>query len=760
MKILKKPEDEKTRPVDLRLCRRSRGLTPAERQALADLNKRFDAGHKPWPAQISAALKQLLQPVYDGLEIIKAARTPRNSLVHLLAQEMHRRQKPYWAWMEDEWLEVLCPTEREFHLRHKWSGNCRQYAVAVSYMLCGFSKINEIGTFFQSRLAIKVFGRETAEAAVQRVQEELKGVGYGSRMKFGVSHALYSAMLLNRSPRLEDLTKEVLETVFKQCAAVYVKRGVKTLSHSLVRMGILTEPLSHSLVVKEGPDRYQAEADVPAEWLCWCKKWLDTTCWAPSSRVTAYYSLLKTGRWLAHTHPEITNPSQWTRDLAIEYVAAVDRMKIGEWANPGGMYLKERGRPLRPKAKDKHLGNVRIFFHDCQEWEWIPRRFDPYRALATPRNVRSLIHPDPRVIADDVWAKLLWAGINFEASDLPPKYFKVGAKARLPQYPVEMVRALIFVWLFAGLRLDEIRRLRVGCIRWNSKVHTIEEIPENSQDAICLLEVPTNKTSGAFTKPVDRLVGEAIEKWEKVRPKQPPALDQKTGEMVYFLFSHRGKTIGKSYINSSLIPMLCRKAGVQESDARGRITCHRARSTIASQLYNAKEPMSLFELQEWLGHRCPSSTQHYAKITPTKLAKAYSDAGYFGRNIRTVEILIDQDAIRSGAVIKGEPWKYYDLGHGYCTYDFFDQCPHRMACAKCSFYAPKDSTQAQLLEAKTNLERMMQEIPLREEERAAVEDGLVAVEKLCARLLDVPTPAGPTPREIEGEMRRELPILR
>jgi hypothetical protein len=115
--------------------------------------------------------------------------------------------------------------------------------------------------------------------------------------------------------------------------------------------------------------------------------------------------------------------------------------------------------------------------------------------------------------------------------------------------------------------------------------------------------------------------------------------------------------------------------------------------------------------------RCPSSTQHYAKKIPTKLAKAYSDAGYFGRNIRTVEILIDQDAIRSGAVDKGEPWKYYDLGHGYCAYDFFDQCPHRMACAKCSFYAPKDSTQAQLLEAKTNLERMMQEILLRELER-------------------------------------------
>jgi hypothetical protein len=24
----------------------------------------------------------------------------------------------------------------------------------------------------------------------------------------------------------------------------------------------------------------------------------------------------------------------------------------------------------------------------------------------------------------------------------------------------------------------------------------------------------------------------------------------------------------------------------------------------------------------------------------------------------------------------------YDLRHGYCTYDFFEQCPDRMACAK------------------------------------------------------------------------------
>lgn len=35
---------------------------------------------------------------------------------------------------------------------------------------------------------------------------------------------------------------------------------------------------------------------------------------------------------------------------------------------------------------------------------WIPIRFNPYQALATPRSVRCLIGPDPRIIQDDVWA--------------------------------------------------------------------------------------------------------------------------------------------------------------------------------------------------------------------------------------------------------------------------------------------------------------------------------------------------------------------
>ena len=184
--------------------------------------------------------------------------------------------------------------------------------------------------------------------------------------------------------------------------------------------------------------------------------------------------------------------------------------------------------------------------------------------------------------------------------------------------------------------------------------------------------------------------------------------------------------------------MLCRKAGVPDADVRGNITSHRARSTIASQLYNAKEPMTLFELQAWLGHRELSSTRHYAKITPNTLTRAYRDAGDFQRNVRTIEVLLDRDAVASGAAATGEPWQYYDLGHGFCSYTFFEQCPHRMACAKCDFYTPKDSSKALLLEAKDNLQRML----------AAVDDGQTALDQLLQRLADVPTPAGPTPRQL------------
>ena len=324
-----------------------------------------------------------------------------------------------------------------------------------------------------------------------------------------------------------------------------------------------------------------------------------------------------------------------------------------------------------------------------------------------------------------------------------------------------LVKSLAVTWLFAGLRSDELLRLRVGCVRWQrSEGGPGAAARASSRADTCLLDVPVHKTGTSYTKPVDPVVGQAIAAWEAVRLDQPLLLDRKTGERVAFLFCFRGRALPRAYLNRSLIPSLCRKAGVPLSDARGRISSHRARSTIASQLYNAKEPMTLFELQAWLGHRSPASTQHYAQISPTKLARAYADAEYFTRNVRMLEVLVDRDAVLTGSAATGQPWQYFDLGHGFCTYTFFEQCPHRMACARCDFYLPKESSRAQLLEARSNLQRMLVGIPLSDEERAAVEQGQAAFDKLLVQLADVPTPAGSAPRQFPPPPQlKRLPVL-
>jgi hypothetical protein len=336
----------------------------------------------------------------------------------------------------------------------------------------------------------------------------------------------------------------------------------------------------------------------------------------------------------------------------------------------------------------------------------------------------------------------MWAGMNLTPDDL---FSSVGAL----YYPLEFVRASAAIWLFAGLRSDEIVRLRLGCIRWQQDEVTVQATGETlPPGTVCLLDVPVNKTGTAFTKPVDPVAGMAVAAWERIRPSQPSFMDAKTGEVVDFLFCYRARPLTREYINGSLIPMLCHKAGVPLKDVRGNITSHRARATIASQLFNSREPMSLFELQAWLGHRSSASTRSYVSITPTKLAKAYANAGYLARNVRAIEVLIDNDAVKAAAAATGEPWRYYDLGHAFCTYEFFDQCPHRMACAKCDFCIPKDSNRAQLLEAKTNILRFLQEVPLTDDERSVADGDLDALDRLITMLSDRPTPSGQTPKQL------------
>jgi integrase len=768
MKQQKRHQRQQTKtwysPINIGRYDRTPSFTPVEWTELVSCIN-YREKYQRFPSlQKAPVLERVWSPIEAVLDFTRVKPTTRSSVVGILLQEMYFRQISFWGWTRTDWISVLGADWLTFAQRYRGPKDNRQYLMAVAYLLGGITDLHIFGAFEQPSFARKVFGQQEVDLAIQRVSEELVRWGYGKyRIDHYVPAAVCEALLRNQSPVLEDLTPEVLDTVRQGNIAPYLKNEFVAISRVLASLGYISQALTPQGRGSGAPPDHEALQSIPQEWLAWVKRWKATSTLAPETSRHVYQTLFKVGRWLAATHPDILTPDQWTRELAAEYVAAVDRMRVGQWTHDTGKIDPvSLGKPLAPRTKNGHLAAMRAFFRDCQEWEWIPRRFDPGRSFATPRSIRALIAPDPRALQDDAWAKLLWAGLNLTSEDLPIAMYNVGLSTvtRGPWYPLEMMQAMVIVWLFAGLRSQEFSRLRLGCVRWQREDVMITGTEEVlSKDAVCMLEIPTNKTGTMFTKPVDRVVGEAVEAWERIRPEQPLLLDTKTSELVQFLFCYRGYRVGKTYINDTIIPMLCRKCGMAEQDARGDITSHRARSTIATQLFNAREPLSLFELQEWLGHRSPASTQYYAKIAPTKLAKSYEKAGYFGRNVRTIGVLIDQEVVKSGAAATGEPWRFYDLGHGYCLYEFFDQCPHRMACAKCAFYCPKGSTQAQLLEGKANLLHMLQEIPLSDEERAAVEDGIEAMEKLCQQLADVPTPAGPTPNQLSASHQEAKTII-
>jgi integrase len=728
-------------------CDRSAALTAAEQNALEALGwelRRWphrwrDRGQGDW-----STLHRLILPLAtakDCLEVPEENDFQRRSAadaVALVLRGCATRRTSFWAWDAAAWAEILGPSRKAFQdLYPGWAdSSARTYAIGLA-CLFGFTELNLLGNVGRAAVARKVFGSARVDDAVGQVTSVLHGWGHRSpQVTVRTESLVCHALLLNRSPLLEDLSAEVLHGLRANTAIPYsLRQNIHSLHRALAALG-LTIPPPPPVRLARPP----VEGVAPA-WAGWVQRWHDTSPLPPRGRKGRRNQMLRMGRWLAAEHLEIQEPGQWTRELCAAWVAAVDRLRIGDYIQSGDSLQGRIGEPLMPRTKAGLLAGARQFFRDCQEWGWIPRRFDPARVLATPRSISALIGPDPRVIADDVWAKLLWAGLNLEHGDVYDS--PAGRK-----HPIELLRALALVWLFGGLRSDEIVRLRVGCIRWQHDARPAEASSGPGDAAVCLLDVPVHKTGTAFTKPVDPLLGQAVAAWEAVRPAQPAVLDRKTSERVHLLFSYRAQGIGHRYLNDRIIPVLCGKAGVPTSDVRGKITSHRARSTIATQLYNAKEPMTLFELQAWLGHGSPNSTQQYAKITPNTLTRAYKDAGYFERNVRTIEVLIDRDAVASGQAEAGEPWQHYDLGHGWCSYTFFEQCQHRMACAKCDFYIPKNSSRAQLLEAKANLQRMLIAIPLTDDERAAVDDGQEALDKLLERLADTPAPDGSTPRQL------------
>lgn len=740
--------------IDVEKYDRRGELSLSEQKALASLAAHPLGKHRQLSKRMKTKLSRLLQPLEDVLQFLDTQMRRFTSPIPLLLSVMHERATSYWAWSEEEWIALLQtphPSRQEYSRR--MNVQLRYQLLVIAYCVGPQTDfflplLKKISSF---TLACYLFGKQPLEEAVERICALLRTWGYEVDTTAQRSHLMTTTaemLLANRSPHLEEVTLAVLSRL-REHMLRHKRICLERVSKALAHLGIIESPLPTANELQRVPLEGMETDGIASAWVEWCLQWHRFSSLTPQVKRSHLTDLLRTGRWLAVAHPEVTTPEQWTSLIAAEYVAAVEQMKVGDFCSSGGYQKKEQagiaGRPLGAATKECLLISIRAFFRDLQdEPHHVPRRFDPTRAFRTPRAIKNQLGPNPRDLNPLIWAKIVHAALNLTEEDLAHSWN--GAT----YYPLPLVRAIAAVWVYSGLRADEIVRLSTGCIRWQVEDVTIPETGELlPKEAICFLTVPVNKTTTTFQKPVNLLVGQRINVWEQARASgQPGESDRKTGEMVNYLFSHRGHCVSKKYLNTTLIPAICAKAGVPCEDERGTITSHRARATIATLLYNAPEGLSIFELMKWLGHTNPKSTQSYARVKPTKLAAAYAKAE---RNSRLVEVLVDTKADANGSVNV-----YYVLGdHGLCSNPDWASCLYRMACIKCPFFVPKD--QAQLITACQTVKRFMERVELTDEELVAVQDDYDKLQGAVQRAQQLSPPIE-VRRRAKGATRRGIPL--
>ncbi|WP_394550023.1 tyrosine-type recombinase/integrase [Pantoea sp. SGAir0183] len=689
-------------PFDLSAYRLDTLLTEPEKAALATSHSRGRLLRmKPAP--------EFIRPLKDIAAESGCSREVADLIILDLLREMHLSGIPYWRWPQERW-QTFSRTD----------GKGRPLMAAFAWHFAGrYDPLSLPDIRKPALYTCAIFGQAIYFRELHRLTETLKSLGYaaGSQVTH-LSGILATLMVMNRDPRLETFTPELLWEAQNNTDSG-TSRYIGRISHGLAALGIFSAPMR----MRNYTRWYEKPVDgIDPAWVRWCRRWRETSVLRPRTREGQYSFILRCGLWLAKAHPEVREPSDWSMEICASFIAAVGGMNVDELqlgTERGTRKSVRSGEPMMPHSRAHFIYSLRRFMVDYENWGWGRLRFSPARHLSTPDTTLFRRDVNPRVIDDPVWLKLIWASLNLRQEDLLTEI----------HYPLAMLQAMAVIWTHAGLRKNELLRLTTGCIAPQADEITKDDGSVIPAGTLCYQHVPAGKTSKAFVKPVATVVKKYVDIWLAERPAEQAMLaDERTGEKVRLLFQYRGKPAGSAILNRTVIPMLCARAGVPSEDSGGVITSHRGRASAVTALASVPQGMSLYELMQWAGHSTPQSTMHYLRIRPTQLAASFVKAD---RVAHMISVLIDRDP--DAASLTG-PATYYDLGDSYCTNPFWSSCPHRMACIGCDFNLLKDSARGLILESKASIRRYLEEVPLTPDEKAVLEQDAEKVEQALTKL--------------------------
>ena len=120
--------------------------------------------------------------------------------------------RSYWAWTPWEWAGLCGSSAQEFLAAQALptERTVRPFLVALAYLLGGFTGFHHLGNFNRLHLAWLVFGADAVEDSIGQAAGILDQWGYRDplRTRHRLRGIFSQALLINRSPRLEDLTTE------------------------------------------------------------------------------------------------------------------------------------------------------------------------------------------------------------------------------------------------------------------------------------------------------------------------------------------------------------------------------------------------------------------------------------------------------------------------------------------------------------------------------------------------------------------------
>lgn len=752
-------------------------LTQEEWQALEYCDSHFTAnpGDRNWVEYRAAKQKldRFNRPVADVYYLRNSEHRRSDRWDHRLCVEaqlfirrqMNHRRKMFWDWSSDEWLDILCPSHQEFKERYGERYDSRATIMDLAYLFGGLSDLQLIGKGTGIAPGADVyFGADLVSQQCRRLLDALAEKGYndGVGSENTLRRCLSVLFTLNRSPYLEEISEELLAAQIAREPQALLRQAYNRILRALRHIGMLpAQPRT------EPEMSFHADSSGMApEWYAWCLAWYERAVnLSPLLRKMYTYAILAIGRWLQEYTPEVRTPEHWTEDLALRFRNDVCLWTVGQYGSgPGREALKKKcgpvfGKPMRAASIMRYLAALKRFFSDLSKHPYSvmgePTRkikfdFVPKEVFTCPAPLKKEIeNVEPRDIDQRTWARLVIAAATLSQSDLP----------KWTLYPLSFYRALALVWVTTARRPNEIARLRLDCVRddWDpgmldeddhplepptrpdSTMQEVQVVREGDGRRIYYLHIPSGKYRGPFWIWIPDYVAAAIDTWKRERPsKQRTLFDQKDREYVDYLFCYKDRRLGAKCINESLIPVLCKKAGVDLEDTLGRITGHRARSTRLTLL--RLRGVGLEDLAEYAGHSDTRTLKkHYIRHYPHQLHRIIRDADDVSR---IIEGVID---VRAAA--QGLPALRWFIGYDadgepqYCANQVYHTCPHRLDCVRCGMFIGGEK--AKLLHEGGQTLPITSKVPMTPVEKCLVEGDEKGMEACQAALNQVPAPKSP-----------------